>query len=230
MLPDGAFYRPAEAVEAVEASWPTARSPGVPARLRLFCVSDQALQAEREENERRKNLRRSEMVALGRKIEEREKLIDEARLPEVRRKAGGTRRGEQEIDPISCSRGSVRVRVGKALDVGADTYSNAKKVMIAAEAEPEKYADLVENMDETATVVRVPQKKRTAARQESRWVRTPSWQAIPPWFASSGLELAESFLLFKPVDQTFLLETPLARDLVAGEPPLARHPVDRGLV
>ena len=36
--------------------------------------------------------------------------------------------------------------------------------MIAAEAEPEKYADLVENMDETATVVRVPQKKRTAAR------------------------------------------------------------------
>ena len=110
---------------------------------------EQMLYAERDENTARLDLRRSEMVALGRQLETvlKEKVRDQQR-ESGRRLGTGQQVGET---PSSCV-GPVRERVAGTLGVGSSTYEKAKQVVEAAEADPEQYGDLVETMDETGNV------------------------------------------------------------------------------
>lgn len=102
------------------------------------------LQAERDENEERKDFTPSEKVAIARQIQDRLRAINEAR----RRAPRGARgRGSSWGDDGAKSPPS-RAREGAAATVGMSpsTYEKARAVVEAAEADPSKQ-HLVDAMD-----------------------------------------------------------------------------------
>lgn len=116
----------------------------------LPMTPEKMLRAEYDENAERVDLRPSEMVALGRLIEEK---VKEQVAEERRERGRRLGRGEEAGDsPVSSAKGHVRDRVGKALGTGGSRYEHAKRVVEAAESEPDKYGDLPHQMDETGNV------------------------------------------------------------------------------
>jgi len=112
---------------------------------------EEMLRAERDENAARLDLRRSEMVALGRKLEGvLKKKIAKAHRERGRRLGKGIQVSDESSDTLKT--GGVRGVVASALGVAEQTYDRAKKVVEAAESDPEAYGDLVETMDETGNV------------------------------------------------------------------------------
>lgn len=112
------------------------------------------LSAERDENEVRKNLTPTEAVSLGRLIEEQHR----ATLPsktEIARNAGlasqAKRRGEAREVIVQRAQPSREVAAA-AVGMSGKTYHYAKKVVEAAEADPEAFGDLPARMDETGQV------------------------------------------------------------------------------
>ncbi len=103
------------------------------------------LLAERDENECRKGFTLSESVAMGETLEEVEK--EEAKKRQGR--PGQERCGKlPQQEPV----GKTRDKVGAALGMSGRTYEKAKAVVEAAEADPEKFAPIVEEMDRTGKV------------------------------------------------------------------------------
>jgi ParB family chromosome partitioning protein len=110
------------------------------------------LSAERDENTVRKDFTPTEAVAIGRLIEEQER--PKARIERVekitttmRKRAAGEDLGESPRYYRS-----VTDRVAAAVGMERQQYDRAKKVVSAAEAEPEKFGDLPARMDETKNV------------------------------------------------------------------------------
>jgi len=114
---------------------------------------EEMLRAEQDENTVRLDLRRSEMVDLGLRLE----AVLKKRVAEQRTASGrrlGTTGGHHLAVPATCSVvGDVRGAVGKALGIAGSTYGLAKQIVEAAAADPEKYSDIVEEMDKTGNVV-----------------------------------------------------------------------------
>lgn len=104
------------------------------------------LQAERDENTCRKDFTPSELVAIGRTLEEFEGQQAKERQ--------GTRTDldEHSGQRPECSKGDTRDKVAAAVGTSGSTYERAKTVVAAAEAEPEKYGHLVTEMDESGKV------------------------------------------------------------------------------
>jgi ParB family chromosome partitioning protein len=111
------------------------------------------LSAERDENAERKDFTPTEAVAIGRLIEEQER----PKVAEARRIGGlitqAKRRGaDQDEIPESTAGGQLRDRVGKAVGMSGSSYERAKAIVVAAEADPEKFGDLPTQLDETRNV------------------------------------------------------------------------------
>ncbi len=110
------------------------------------------LQAERDENTCRKDLAPSEAVALGKRLEKVFRPAAEERKATTQAKPGEGIVGEAKFAPPEEAKAKTRDQVGAAVGVSGETYRKAKAVVDAAEAEPEKFAVLVKQMDRTGKV------------------------------------------------------------------------------
>jgi len=115
---------------------------------------DEVVVGELAENEVRKDFTVSERVAIGKAVE--------ARI--------GNRRGErtdklsQEIGEVQKGRKTSEQAAAKAGFGNDETYRQAKAVVTAADAEPEKFGKLVEEMDATGKVQGPHKKLKTLKR------------------------------------------------------------------
>ena len=116
-----------------------------------------SLKAERDENICRKDFTPSEAVAIGRTLEELER-------PNAKERQGRAGKPRCDLLPQHTS-GRTRVIVGAAVGMSGATYERAKKVVEAAEADPEKFGPLVEEMDRTG-VVTAAKRKLDEAKQK----------------------------------------------------------------
>jgi ParB family chromosome partitioning protein len=108
------------------------------------------LSAERDENEVRKNLTRTEAIEIGRLIEKTEKINAEER----RRLGRWAEKNASGKNPEASSntKGNVRDIVGKAIGMDGRTYEKGKSVIEAAENKPGKFGDLPAEMDSSCNI------------------------------------------------------------------------------
>ncbi len=151
------------------------------------------LAAERDENAERKDFTPSEAVAIGRLIEDqhREKIAAQksamARQNVAKRKDRSTTTGNEDaVTPA----GKTDVVASRAVGMDTATYFRAKKVVAAAEADPERFGDLPARMDETGNVSgtfrelerrkdskgRHPVHRKSHHRNQSKEMQRAVWQ------------------------------------------------------
>lgn len=110
------------------------------------------LSAERDENTERKDFTPTEAVAIGRLIEDQHRDKIDAQYHVQRVASGKARIGDRsmlnQIQPL----GAAAEIASKAVGLGTSKYRQAREVVTAAEADPEKFGDLPEKMDETGNV------------------------------------------------------------------------------
>lgn len=130
----------------------------IPARV--IDVAD-LLSAERDENNVRKDFTPSEAVAIARVIDDAMKEKNAARRSANAKRAGliaAARRGDlKQVDVYNAGKsltvdaGRAREAVAEAVGMSGPTYYRARKIVEAAEADPQ-HSDLVEEMDRTRKV------------------------------------------------------------------------------
>jgi len=136
----------------------------------------QALKAERDENVQRADLPPTVMVERARELEELLKT-PVGRPPEN----GGN------LPPLN--QGKTRDKIGEALGVSGSTYEHAKAVVDAAEAEPELFGDLPEQMDETSVHAAYQElKARKAAPHVTHNSRNNEW-CTPPEYVEAARQV-----------------------------------------
>lgn len=110
------------------------------------------LTAERDENTERKDFTPTEAVAIGRLIEEQHKakiLIQEASRKSQRGAERFTKLKELSgVDPL----GQTRDAAARAVGLSTASYARARRVVAAAEADPENFGDLPTHMDDTGNI------------------------------------------------------------------------------
>lgn len=124
--------------------------------------------AERDENVCREPFRPSEMVALGRVIEEFQRPIAEAA---ERKSPGRPKKGRGNAPTFSAPQDeSKRTSSVAAAACGVDrrTYEKAKAVAEAAAESPKEFGDLVELMDRTGKVNKAYSELRKAEKKAER--------------------------------------------------------------
>jgi ParB/RepB/Spo0J family partition protein len=104
---------------------------------------DEVVRGEFAENVDRKDFTPSELVAIGEESERAERKAAKAR----QREAGRTKASGNFPEA-----GDTRDKIGRRLGISGRTYERAKAVVEAAEAEPDKYGKLLEDMDRTGRV------------------------------------------------------------------------------
>jgi hypothetical protein len=120
------------------------------------------LLAEHDENTVRKDFTPTEAVAIGRAIEERLRPAAEQRMKSgtgADGKAGGRGRKKEAKPCANLAQGfedlgKTSERAALAAGMSRATYEKAKAVVEAAEADPQKFGDLPQQMDETENVER----------------------------------------------------------------------------
>lgn len=128
----------------------------------------QRVMAESDENVCREPFKPSEMVALGRVIEEFQRPIAEA---EEKKSPGRPKKGGGNAPTFSKPRDeSKRTSSVAAAACGVDrrTYEKAKAVTNAAAAAPKKFGELAEMMDRTGKVSRAYSELRKAEKKAER--------------------------------------------------------------
>jgi ParB-like chromosome segregation protein Spo0J len=136
--------------------------------------TDDLLSAERDENTVRKDFTPTEAVAIGRLIEEehRQRIADTR--SDMARKAGAVsvnaRFGKNLTVVQTEALGRTAEVAAKAVGVSHPTYTQAKAVVEAAESDPDKYADIAEQMDATGNVkgAHDEMKRRAAGAPKSK--------------------------------------------------------------
>lgn len=132
----------------------------------------QRVMAEKDENVCREPFRPSEMVALGRVIEEFQRPISEAAKAEGVKEGGKNRHSSGGTSPKAKQPRdeSKRTASTAAAACGVDrrTYEKAKAVTQAAADAPKKFGPLVEMMDRTGKVNKAYSELRKATKQEER--------------------------------------------------------------
>jgi ParB family chromosome partitioning protein len=145
-----------------------------------------ALRAERDENLCRKDFSPSEAVAIGKALEDLERAEAKKRQQEGGR-AGGKASGKLP----EASKGEARDKVAASVGMSPRTYDKAKDVAEAAEQDPEKYGDLVQEMDETGKVDSAHKKlkERGGADKDKKGKGKPKRTTAPPSPAPRGRAL-----------------------------------------
>lgn len=148
-----------------------------------------ALRAERDENVQREKLPPTVMVERAKELEEAER--DAAR---VRQSKAGKNFGRGKIAcgklPQAIEEKS-RDKVGAAFGVSGKTYEKAKRVVEAAEQEPEKFSDLPTIMDNKSVDAahREMNKRRKSEPPPIPDDKYRVWYADPPWqYGNKGLD------------------------------------------
>jgi ParB-like chromosome segregation protein Spo0J len=184
----------------------------IPARV-LPLSSSEALQAQHDENQVRKDFLPSERVAIAETIRDRERAAAEDRERE-----GGRLGGEGSGNLPDPSRGRARDKVAQSVGWSGSTYEKARKVVQAAEQDP-AYQDLVDEMDRSGKVD--PAFRKLGARQGPSAV---------DMFVAAGADVkraryrhqfakamakADDFLQFDPEDVASLCDEGDIRSLAA---------------
>jgi N6-adenosine-specific RNA methylase IME4 len=154
----------------------------------------EVLRAERDENVVRKDFLPSEAVALKRALELLEREKARQRQHEGQQHGGliaGRGRTKQQLGEkfTPSYQGKTRDRVASYAGLSAPSLKRAEAVVLAAEDAPEKYADLLQEMDRTGRVAGVYRKLkvRTQAEELSKEpppLPTGPFRVIvvdPPW-------------------------------------------------
>lgn len=157
---------------------------------------DDLLSAERDENAERKDFTPTEAVAIGRLIEERHR--EKIAAQEFARKS---QHGAERFTPIKERSGAepvgeTRDAAAEAVGLSAASYDRARRVVIAAEADPDRFGDLPAKMDETGNISGThremqyrkgkPSKKKVAlskagknpGRIQEQQMRAEIWQQV----------------------------------------------------
>lgn len=115
---------------------------------------DDLLLAERDENQERKDFTPTEAVAIGRIVEERHRAKIAELKPEWSRRGTLVRVGTTVVNDDSRppTVGQTDAAAARAVGMGQATYYRAKKVVAAAEEDPENFGDLPAEMDRTGNV------------------------------------------------------------------------------
>jgi hypothetical protein len=108
---------------------------------------EEVIRGEWAENAERKPFTPSEAVAIGRLIEE-----SESAKARAREHAGHNQHSEPSEKIPEGSKGDTRDIVGAAVGMSGATYSAAKRVVTAAEDDPEIFGPIKEEMDRTGKV------------------------------------------------------------------------------
>jgi N6-adenosine-specific RNA methylase IME4 len=159
---------------------------------------DSVVRGEFAENQFRKNFTPSELVAIGQEVERIER--DQAKT----RKAHEGRPGKLPERQT----GDARDKIAAQLGVSGRTYEKAKAVVAAAEAEPERYGHLVEELDRYRGVdrayraLRVTRDERRVLGLKPRVGKYRTLLLDPPWqydfdFLGRG---APQYALLSPED------------------------------
>jgi N6-adenosine-specific RNA methylase IME4 len=144
VTPDGRLVAGQRRLEA----WKRTRYGAEPIPVRVLDLAD-VVRAEYDENARRLDFTPSELVA-----------VERALRPLVATPVGRPPKNGANLAPFP--RGKTRDKVAAFGGVSHGTLDKAREVVEAAEAEPEKYAPLVEEMDRTRRVSGVFKKLRVA--------------------------------------------------------------------
>jgi hypothetical protein len=122
----------------------------------------------------------AEAVAIGKALEELE-----AKKAKERQKEGRPKNKDKKESKISSGNlpqdntaaaeapGKTRDKVAEAVGMSGRTYEKAKKVVEAAEKEPEKFAPIKAEMDRTGKVDRAYQKVRPSSDVVKGWKKKP---------------------------------------------------------
>jgi ParB family chromosome partitioning protein len=112
------------------------------------------LSAELDENTVRKDFTPSEAAAIGRELEKNHKAEIAARRAAWSAQGAAIQHGKvvPGESPWTTPVGQTRDVVGKAVGMSGWSYDRVKRISAAAEADPDMYGDLVEEMDRTGTV------------------------------------------------------------------------------
>jgi ParB-like chromosome segregation protein Spo0J len=132
----------------------------IPARI---VDLESIVQGELAENTIRKDFTPSEAVAIGKAIEplEREAADNRQSATQGNRQTGAEKFSEPE-------RGRALDKVAEHVGMSRPTYTKARAVVEAAEAEPEQYGHLLDQMDRTGNVSRAHKELQKARKQEER--------------------------------------------------------------
>jgi ParB family chromosome partitioning protein len=119
------------------------------------------LRAEHDENTCRKDFTPSEAVELGRELERLERERARRRQAQAGPQEGRGRKPTRVGNlPEAVERARVNDKVGSAVGMSRRTYEKAASVVKAAEEDPARFGDLVEQMDRTGRVDPAYQKYR----------------------------------------------------------------------
>lgn len=160
--------------------------------VRVINLED-LLRAEHDENVERLDFLPSESVTIKRALEPIEKERANQRLREAGRLGGQTagrgreKQGSAKLAEGCC--GETRDKVALATGMGRTSLQKAEEVVKAAETEPDRYGDLVEEMDRTGRINGVYRKLRTLREierieEEPLPLPTGPFRVIvvdPPW-------------------------------------------------
>jgi ParB/RepB/Spo0J family partition protein len=168
-------------------------------------VTDAAglLKAERDENTCRKDMTPSELVAIGRALEQLKRPEAAARKHEGQRRGAVTPAGKslglrcEPKTPLSpdlaaeLESGKTDVLVAKALGIGGTSYFSAKALVRAAETGDEAAAAAVEEMDRSGTIRRAYDgwKAKKQSPHPGPGEREPAAPVAPPRTGLNGKRL-----------------------------------------
>lgn len=147
---------------------------------------DEIVRGEWSENANRKDFTPSELVAIKRALEP--KLKAEAK--ERQREHGGTAPGKHSGEIPRSEGGRAADKIGAFVGRDRKTIEKMEAVVAAAEAEPEKYAELVEKMDKSGKVsgpfkrLQVMKQSEAIRREEPAVPARGPYRVIvvdPPW-------------------------------------------------
>jgi len=199
------------------------------------------LRAERDENEVRKAFAPAEAVAIGRVIEQQAEAANKERRRAIAAKAGrasaekhyGPKPMESDmtkifghVEPLP---GTTLSAVARAVGMSEVTYSRAKAVVKAAEADPAAFGDLAEQMDRTGQVhgayntlrerkAGTPSPRHPALRKLRHRQPGPEIERAISSIEAIGLSLSQ--INFRTIDSQQRAQ--LAADLKAALAPIAR--------
>jgi N6-adenosine-specific RNA methylase IME4 len=135
---------------------------------------DEIVAGEFAENTYRKDFTLSEAVAIKRAVEPLEKAAAKERQRE-----GGRHGGQRSGNLPEASKGNAADKAAKATGMGRRTLEKAEAIVAAAEAEPERFGKLLEDMDRTGRVDG-PHRRLKVIRQAE------AIRAEPPPFPGNG--------------------------------------------
>ena len=146
--------------------------------VRIFETFDDALlalRAEQDENTCRKDFTPSEAVRIGKALEEM------VRAQAKKRQGRAGKKRSSKLDEHA-STGPTDKKVAEAVGMKKDSYRKAKKVVEAAEQQPEQFAEVVAEMDRTGRVDPAFKKVREKKTAKKVPANQPSKKALsaPP--------------------------------------------------